>query len=512
MLAHNPGSWERRGLAPAFLFGISVLLSRAVAAEVAPNPRELLDRYHQAVTAWDQSVSMRIECDQSMAHQGRDFRHWKYDTTHRRDGDRCEWFGRYQFEGKLDGNAYSFNEEFRDLVLEDRYLYYSRRDSGNEHEALMGADVEERLLMLQAQSADGGFLQGRTGGIGSATHQAQAMRDSNDLRYLGQETLGGIPCQVVEARTKYGTFTVWLAPEKGYHALKSLWRKSGRDILRDDIRIEDQGITEWTETVEAVDVQRIDGVFLPVSGQLTHQARFADGQTSEDHSTVRRSDIVLHPDFRALGAFQVVLPEGTEVRLPDGSQRTFRWSNGKFTPDLDKYLMRSLLGKPLPGFDGIRVDPDPAGLEGKMLVICLFDLQQRPSRNALAQLTQRAEPYAKRGIVILGIATGTIEQEKLQDWLRESRIRVPVGTAQADEDQTRCAWGARSLPWLIVTDARHIVRAEGLAMSELDGRIELLLREPAGSSLVCPRRPPVFSRAPRADFSRKSLRRAGGIL
>ncbi len=59
-------------------------------AEAVPGPRELLNRYQKAVTAWDRSVAMHIECDYSMAHQGRDFRHWKYDIQHRRDGGRRE--------------------------------------------------------------------------------------------------------------------------------------------------------------------------------------------------------------------------------------------------------------------------------------------------------------------------------------------------------------------------------------------------------------------------------------
>jgi hypothetical protein len=31
-----------------------------------------------------------------------------------------------------DGNACSFNEELRDLVVEDYYLCYSRRDAGSQ--------------------------------------------------------------------------------------------------------------------------------------------------------------------------------------------------------------------------------------------------------------------------------------------------------------------------------------------------------------------------------------------
>jgi hypothetical protein len=468
------------------------------AVETVPDPRELLDRYRKAVTGWDRSVSMHIEYDHSMAYQGRDFRHWKYDLQHRRDGDRCEWFGHCQFEGKFDDNAYSFNEELRDLVTEDYYLCYSRRDVGREETPVMGTEVKEHLFGLQVQSRDGNFLQGRTGGIGNATHQAQVMYDSNEVRYVGQETIAGTACTVVEARTKYGTFTVWLAPEKGYNALKSVWRKSGRDILRENIRIEEQGITDWTETVDAVEVQKIDGVFVPVAGRLTRYAKWADGKESEDHTTVQRREIVLHPDFQALGTFQIVLPEGTEVRLADNSQRTFRWSEGKFTPDLDKHLMKSLLGKPLPGLEGIHVDGNPAAA-GKMLVVCFFDMQQRPSRNCLVQLAGKAELLAQQGAVLLGIQATKVEQDRLREWLRENNIRVPVGLVSADEEETHCAWGVQSLPWLILTDRSHVVRAEGFDLSDLQARMDAVKPLPAAQEQKrdaqdrSPNRPPTVS-------------------
>jgi len=452
------------------------------AAGVAPTPRELLDHYRKAVTGWDQSVAMRVECDHSMNDRGRDIRHWKYDLRQRRDGDRYESFGRCQFEGKLDGHPYAFNEEFRHLVLDDYYLYYSRRDSGRESEAFLGTDVGERRLDLEMQSENGSFLQGRTGGIGSATHHAQAMCDSNEVHYIGQETLGGTLCHVVEAKTRYGTFTVWLAPEKGYNALKSLWRKSGRDILRENIRIENQGIAEWTETVDAVDVQKIDGVFLPVAGRLTGRTKWAGGEESEDHITVQRREIVLHPDFQALGAFQMVLPEGTEARLAGNAQRTFRWSQGKFTPDINKYLTRSLLGKPLPGLAAIRMDWDLAEATGRMLVICLLDVQQRPSRSIALQIAKQADSLQQKDAAILAIQAAKMDDTAFKTWVKESQVPFPLGMIQGEEEEARAAWGVQALPWLILTDRDHIVRAEGFNLSDLQNKMETVARLPRTSA------------------------------
>jgi hypothetical protein len=43
---------------------------------------------------------------------------------------------------------------------------------------------------------------------------------------------------------------------------------------------------------------------------------------------------------------------------------------------------------------------------------------------------------------------------------------------QDNEEKTRSAWGVKSLPWLILTDDEHVVRAEGFALTELDDKIE----------------------------------------
>jgi len=38
-------------------------------------------------------------------------------------------------------------------------------------------------------------------------------------------------------------------------------------------------------------------------------------------------------------------------------------------------------------------------------------------------------------------------------------------------EKIRFAWGVKSLPWLILTDQKHIVEANGFSLAELDERI-----------------------------------------
>ena len=118
-------------------------------------------------------------------------------------------------------------------------------------------------------------------------------------------------------------------------------------------------------------------------------------------------------------------------------------------------------------------------------MICFFDMQQRPSRNCLMQLSKRANDLKEKGVVSIAIQTSKVEQEKLGEWIKENDIAFPVGMIQADpstelgtgEEQTRFTWGVKSLPWLILTDTEHIVTAEGFALSELDEKIKEITSE-----------------------------------
>lgn len=60
----------------------------------------------------------------------------------------------------------------------------------------------------------------------------------------------------------------------------------------------------------------------------------------------------------------------------------------------------------------------------------------------------------------------------IKERVKKNDIAFAVGMVQADEDKTCCAWGVRSLPWLILTDRKHIVRAEGFGLQEIEETLE----------------------------------------
>jgi len=133
-----------------------------------------------------------------------------------------------------------------------------------------------------------------------------------------------------------------------------------------------------------------------------------------------------------------------------------------------------LPGDALPDFDGIKIDFPAQDSKNKMLLFCFFDIQQRSSRNCINQLAKQAEQLKQQGIIVVPVQSSKINENKLDEWLKKYNIPFPVGMIEGDKEEIRFNWGVKSLPWLILTDKKYIVRAEGFNINELD---EILVKE-----------------------------------
>ncbi|MHC4560952.1 MAG: carboxypeptidase regulatory-like domain-containing protein, partial [Planctomycetota bacterium] len=131
----------------------------------------------------------------------------------------------------------------------------------------------------------------------------------------------------------------------------------------------------------------------------------------------------------------------------------------------------SLIGKPLPDLKDLKVDLSPADADYKMMLVCFFDMEQRPSRNCIIQLAKRAQEFKIKDIVVVAVQTTKIDENALNEWITKYNIPFNVGTVRDDIEKNSFAWGVRSLPWLILTDQQHIIHTEGFALSELDEKI-----------------------------------------
>ena len=131
----------------------------------------------------------------------------------------------------------------------------------------------------------------------------------------------------------------------------------------------------------------------------------------------------------------------------------------------------ALKGKPLPPLKDLGIDL-PADAAGKMLLVCFWDMNQRPSRSCVTQLAAQAVPLGQKGVEIVAMHAAKVEGSVLSQWLRENKVPFPGRMIVGDIDKAKLAWGAASLPHLILTDKKHTVVAEGFGLDDLDRQIE----------------------------------------
>jgi len=141
-------------------------------------------------------------------------------------------------------------------------------------------------------------------------------------------------------------------------------------------------------------------------------------------------------------------------------------------PRMARQVPTSLVGKSLPGLNDLGIILSPADSDDKIIFVCFFDMQQRPSRNCIAQLAKQAEQLKEKGVVLAAVQASNVDQSKLDQWVKQNNVPFPIGIIKGDAEKTKFTWGVRSLPWLILTDRKHIVSAEGYNVNELDNRIK----------------------------------------
>ena len=130
-----------------------------------------------------------------------------------------------------------------------------------------------------------------------------------------------------------------------------------------------------------------------------------------------------------------------------------------------------LTGKPLPDLAPLGLTAADAPADQPLLAV-LIDAEQRPSRRALRLLGEQAAALKEKGVAVLVLQAGSMAEEDFKTWKQEAALGFPVGCFKGDAEKARAAWGARALPWLILTDKAHRVTVEGFTLEELDAKLK----------------------------------------
>ena len=315
------------------------------------------------------------------------------------------------------------------------------------------------------------------------------------------EIINGSVCYVVQADTAYGDYTLWLDSAHGFQPAK-IERSTGKgDIIGitkhrppPDKRVEG----ETSLVIDDIKFKMVQGVWVPVEGRVKRNIEWVDGFFKKDEIHFKNTEIVLSPDHDALHSFanpmknpklDPELVNGTMVRV--GRDRLdCIWRDGRIfdsyghevdidtleptSVDPEELEPASLVGEHLPELVQFSIRLEPKWTENKKILVCFWDMSQRPSRNCVQTLNKRAQMLLKKNIYIVFVHAEEIKRMKLDAWVKENRIGPPVGVSRSRLSGLRQSWGVQSMPWLILTDKEHVVRAEGFALDELDEKIKEL--------------------------------------
>jgi len=155
----------------------------------------------------------------------------------------------------------------------------------------------------------------------------------------------------------------------------------------------------------------------------------------------------------------------TDVKIMVAEQST---SSRRFIPRKPA----SLVGKPLPDLKSFGLELTPNDTEGKMLLLCFWDMNQRPSRYCIRQLAKASAQLNEKAVTVLAVQAVEADAGALEQWIGEYGTPFRVGRMTEDFEKVRFQWGAASLPHLILTDREHKVTAEGFSVRELDKQIQ----------------------------------------
>jgi hypothetical protein len=136
----------------------------------------------------------------------------------------------------------------------------------------------------------------------------------------------------------------------------------------------------------------------------------------------------------------------------------------------EKPKRASLIGKALPDLSSFNL-PSDATAPGKAILLCLFDCEQRPSRQAIRLLSEQTASLRQQGVAVLGIQAAVVSSNSFDPWKEANPLPFKIGRITAKTAASAWAADTESLPWLILVNSHGRVAAEGFSLEDLARKI-----------------------------------------
>lgn len=219
----------------------------------------------------------------------------------------------------------------------------------------------------------------------------------------------------------------------------------------------------------------IAGIYVQVSSDDQPQVNMQTDSKGRFKFKVCDGTVRLYASGQA-GFSQTTVQAGdTNISLVLMDQSSRRTAARRKHAPASRPNVSALVGKPLPNLTtlGFTSDAAPAN---RPLLLCLLDIQQRPSRRMARLLKERQEELHQQGVAIAVAQTAQASDEAWNDWREAYSFEYPLARLTSVSDASHWATSLGNLPWLILIDHKGIVSAEGFSLDELKAKIESLAK------------------------------------
>lgn len=146
----------------------------------------------------------------------------------------------------------------------------------------------------------------------------------------------------------------------------------------------------------------------------------------------------------------------------------------------------AMVGRPLPTLDFGDCPVDPNQIEGKQVAVCFWSMETKIEKQTVA-FSRQMEELKRDDISVHLVSIWPLEPKKRDRILKQFSWPVYDKVTWTEMDLLRRAWGARDIPWFIVTDKQHIIIYEGTSLEKAKAALAqsapvISAEKPRGSS------------------------------
>jgi len=453
-------------------------MTAALAVAQAPKDLDAKVVLQRAAAEYDKRPSLLHDCDTVVTWPGREFKpgdRTKLRYVYRviQDGDRVD--GTMHVLETVDGNEIPFKES-RQIWDGSRFLLRTKLPSMDHHNAYISRNKSLRATLLQSELKDS-FLDGIGIPRCMGDHYAKVLLGTAKLNLHKQmEEVCGHACYVVEASRREGEIcTFWIDPAAGYHLRKAVIRHrligdppqpSPEKIVRGNVQNSEFIIDE-------VILKQVSGIWLSIAGTYEQKWTYMDGRSHHSKRVVSRYNIVCDPDFVALGAFKMDLPEGARLTNKDDENNEYVWRNGR--PQKVNRIHAEMVGRHAPLLDAEKwynSQADGFDLKGKVILLDFFGVWCRPCMAKIPFIKELHEHYSDRGLIIIGVHTAQ-SREKVPEFISRDDIKYTI--AVDEHGLNAKSFNIFFYPTVVLIEREGIIKAVNPSDEELKDLLKLLL-------------------------------------